>query len=116
MDDAWSSIKDAKKPALHVMAPVSPIQMEYICNKKASAVLEMITELVSACKARCGQVEFSAVDATRAEEDFLRQAIGAALSAGATQITVCDSAGALTANEFADFIARLRREIPRLQA
>lgn len=114
VEDAWNSIRDARSPSLHVMVPVSPIQMEYVCNKKADAVLEMIGELVTACKARCAQVEFSAVDATRAEDDFLCRAIETAIGAGATQITLCDSAGEVTANEFAGFLTGLCKSVPEL--
>ena len=114
VEDTWNSIKDAKNPALHVMMPVSSVQMEYICGMKAPAVLETVTELVSACREKCEKVEFSAVDATRAEPDFLRKAIKTAIEAGASQITVCDNAGAYTSKEFSEFISSLRSDIPAL--
>ncbi|MBR0464106.1 MAG: hypothetical protein IJJ23_06940, partial [Clostridia bacterium] len=91
--EAWDSIKAAKRPVLHVMLPVSAVQMEYMCHKKAPAMLKHIETLVSACKALCSEVEFSALDATRAESNFLTEAIRTALRCGATRITYCDLAG-----------------------
>ena len=47
VEQAWESVKGAKKPVLHVMAPVSAIQMEYQCHKKAPAMLELVRTLVA---------------------------------------------------------------------
>ncbi len=90
---AWEAVKGAKHPRLQVIVPTSPVQMEYGCHKKPPMVLEMIAALVTACRARCAEVEFVADDATRAEPAFLRQAIAAAAAAGASVITLCDAAG-----------------------
>ena len=73
--EAWECIKDAKKPCLQVELPVSTIQMEYAYHVKQAKMLEKIGEMVSAAKELCGDVEFSALDATRADEDFLLAAI-----------------------------------------
>lgn len=36
----WNALKEAKKPRLQVVAPVSSVQMEYLYNKKPMAMLE----------------------------------------------------------------------------
>ena len=68
---AWDCIKDAKKPRLQVELPVSTIQMEYTYHVKQAKMLEKIAALIKEAKALCDDVEFSALDATRADEDFL---------------------------------------------
>ncbi len=110
----WEALKKAKKPTLKVSVPTSTVQMEYVCHKKPSKVLDLITELVTECKKYCNYVEFEALDATRAEYDFLVKAINGAMEAGANKITVCDTAGTTMPSEFGAFIRKLVADIPEL--
>ncbi len=112
---AYECIKDAKKPRLNVRIPVSPVQMEYLCHKKPAAVIELISKLVKKAKELCADVEFTAVDATRCEKEFLFEAIKAAVSAGANVITVCDTAGTMFADEFAEFISQIYEAVPEVK-
>ena len=93
---AWDCIKDAKAPRLQIELPISTIQMEYMYHVKQSVMLEKISELIVAAKALCADVEFSALDATRADEDFLIASAKKAEELGATVITLCDNAGTST--------------------
>ena len=111
---AWESVKTARRPVLHVMLPLSTVQMEYMCHKKAPAMLKTIEELVSASRALCDVVEFSALDATRAEPEFLAEAIGTALRCGATRVTYCDLAGLMMPSEFSAFIDSQFEAVPQL--
>ncbi|MBE6590808.1 MAG: hypothetical protein E7646_02065 [Ruminococcaceae bacterium] len=104
VEQAWEAIKKARYPRLHVMIPTSTVQMEYIAHKKPAAVLDLITELVSKAKSLCSDVEFSAMDATRSEKDFLVKAVKAAVDAGATTVTLCDSVGTMLPGEVSAFI------------
>ena len=113
---AYEIIKNAKKPRLQVNVPMSTVQMEYICHKKPSMVLEMISDVVSTAKSLCSQVDFVAGDATRSEPDFLAKAVKAAIEAGATTVTLCDTAGETTTDEFVDFISSLKNNVPELSS
>jgi len=95
----WNALKYACKPRLQVSVPVSTVQMEYLCHKKPSAVLDLITVFVSKCRALCPEVEFIAEDSGRSEADFLLQAVQAATEAGASVVTICDTAGSLFPEE-----------------
>ncbi len=114
VDYAYEALKVCSSFSLSVTAPCSPMQMEYICHCKEKALLEKISATVSRASQLCKAVEFCAGDATRAESDFLVKAIKAAISAGATAITVCDSAGNMLPAEFADFIEDIKAQIPEL--
>lgn len=103
-EEAWNAVKNAHKARLQVCVPVSPVQMEYFCHKKSTAVLDMISELVEKCASLCADVEFVAEDATRSEPEFLFAAIEKAVAAGANAVTLCDSAGTMFADEFATFV------------
>ena len=114
VEQTWESIKGARCPALHIMAPVSPVQMEYMCHKKGPAILELVKALVAKARYYTERVEFSALDATRAESAFLYEVLTAAVEAGAGRVTLCDSAGIMTAFECAGFVRDALEKVPAL--
>ena len=105
---AWEAVKGAPKARLHVIIPVSPVKMEYDHGMKPDAILKAISETVSECARLCADVEFSADDATRAQPDFLREALETAIAVGARTVTLCDTAGILMPNEYEAFIGGIR--------
>ena len=115
VEKTWAALSGAKHPRLQVTAPVSPVQIEYLYHKKPDAMLEAIKNTVAACKRLCSDVEFVANDATRSEESFLCEAVRAAIAAGATTVTLCDTAGTMLPAEFAEFIEKQYSEIPELK-
>ena len=115
IDRVWSALELAKNPRLQVGAAVSSVQMEYVYHKKPDAMLAAIKETVAACRTLCADVEFVADDASRSDSAFLAKAIDAAIEAGAATVTVCDSAGTMLPEEFADFIGTLYETVPALK-
>ena len=111
----WNALQTAKHPRLQICAPVSSVQMEYLFHKKPEAMLSAIESTVSACKALCADVEFIADDATRSEAAFLSKALQTAISAGATTVTLCDTAGTMLPTEFAAFIQAQYINVPALE-
>ena len=114
VQQTWNALKEAKRPRLQVCAPVSPVQMEYLFHKKPDAMLSAIRQITEECCQCCADVEFVADDATRSDPAFLYSAIGAAIEAGATTVTVCDTAGAMLPNEFTAFLRELYANVPKL--
>ena len=110
----WEGVRGAKQPGLNLLAPLSPALMEYNCHKKAPAMLEAVAQQVKVARSLCENVEFTAVDATRAEEDWLCQVVAAAIEAGANRVTLCDTAGVLLPDEFGAFVARVLAGTPAL--
>lgn len=111
---AYNAVKDAKNARLNVKLPVSVVQMEYLYKKKPAAMLEMIKAMVEEAASYLNDVEFTALDATRAEEGFLIQAIDAAVQAGAKTVTVSDDAGEMLPDEFGAFIKNIYVSVPEL--
>ena len=108
---AWECIKDAKKPRLQIELPVSTIQMEYTYHIKQAKMLEKITALIKEAKTYCGDVEFSALDATRADEDFLLSAVKEAEACGASMVTICDDAGVSTPDDIAALVSKVKAAV-----
>ena len=107
VNDAITSLSNAKNAQIRIELPVSPVGMEYTCHKKPDKILAYIENCVKAAKSAVSNVEFCAIDATRAEEDFLKAAIDTAISAGATSISVCDSAANMLPDDFAAFAKKI---------
>lgn len=111
VNTAWECVKEAKNPRLQVELPISTIQMEYTYHVKQAKMLEKISELVKAAKILSKDVEFSATDATRADEDFLIEAVKEAEASGATLITICDNAGISTPEQIAALTKTVKRAV-----
>lgn len=103
IENAASALSTANKPAIRIELPTSTVGMEYTCHKKAPKMLEWIEKTVALAKEKCREVEFSAVDATRAEPEFLKNAIETAVKSGATSVSVCDTADGMMPDQFAEF-------------
>lgn len=112
----YNSIKSASKPRLSVALPVSPVGMEYTCHKKAPKMVELIKALVEKAVSLCDDVEFVALDATRAEADVLAATIKTAIEAGAKTITICDNEAAMLPDAFVSFIEETIKAIPELES
>ena len=110
----WKSLAEAKSARLQVEASVSPAQIEYIYRKKAAAMAQSIVDTIKMCAEKTQNVEFVAIDAGRSDMDYLEDVIAQAIEAGATTVTVCDTAGKMLPGEFAQFIRDLYQAVPAL--
>lgn len=108
VNQAWECISSASKPVLQIVLPLSTVQMEYSFHIKAAKMMPIIEKLVKASKEKCENVEFIALDATRAEEKVLFEAINIAVTNGATAVTLCDDAGTMFPVEFAAFVKKVK--------
>ena len=89
---AAEALSATKHGRIRIALPLSPVGMEYTAHKKPQKMIEWIREIVGQAKAAVSDVEFEAVDATRAEEAFLVDAVKAAVEAGAGSVTLSDTA------------------------
>ena len=115
VQEVWAALKGAAHPRLQVAAPVSSVQMEYLSHKKPGAMASAVEDTIRACRECTGEVEFVAGDATRSDFAFLCGIVTSAIEAGAEIITLCDTAGTMLPEEFADFLGKLREAVPALE-
>ena len=104
---AAQALANARNPRIRIELSTSPVGMEYIYHKKPAKMIAWIAEVIGLAKEKCADVEFCALDATRAEESFLKEALDAAVKAGACHISVCDNAGSLLPDDFAAFAEQI---------
>ena len=114
-DRAWAAIGAAARPRLHVIAPTSIVQMEYSVGMKPDKLLQTVKDQVAYCRSLCPDVEFSAEDATRSDMEFLFEVLAAAVDAGASTVTLCDSASVMLPGEFGDFVGEIMERVPQLE-
>ncbi len=77
-------------------------------------VVELTKEMVALCVSLCpADVEFSAMDATRSDVDFLARSAGRRRQAGATTINVPDTVGYTLPTEYAALMDQLYEKDPR---
>ena len=74
----------------------------------------MAVAAVKRAKSYTEDVEFSAMDATRSDRDYLCQILGASIEAGATTLNVPDTVGYTIPDEFADLIRYVKRHVANI--
>ena len=107
VEQVFEPIKGAKNSRICIAMPVSTTQMEYFYHAKAPKMLEKIAQAVEKAK-EFAQVEFVAIDASRAEEGFVEQCAKTAFEKGASIVTLCDDAGIYSQMNLQPLLKRLR--------
>jgi 2-isopropylmalate synthase len=110
----WDAIKDAERPRIHTFVSTSDIHLKHQMRVGRPEVVTMTREMVELCVSLCSDVEFSAMDATRSDVDFLAEVLASAIAAGATTINVPDTVGFALPTEYAALIDRLYDRVPGL--
>ncbi len=93
IDTAWESIKHGTEPRIHVFINSSDIQMAHQLGKDREQVLTQAEAMVKHAAKYTSNVEFSPMDATRADPRFIFQIVERCIDAGATTINIPDSVG-----------------------
>ncbi|MDD5748540.1 MAG: 2-isopropylmalate synthase [Actinomycetota bacterium] len=104
IDSAWDAIKDAKSPLIHTFLSTSDIHLEYQLKKSREEIIEMTSDSVKRAKGYCKDVEFSPMDATRSEPEFLFRVLEVAIQNGATVLNIPDTVGYAVPEDFAELI------------
>lgn len=108
VDEAWECVKDAASPCLQVIVPTSTVQMEYLYHMKDAQMSRKVADLVAYARTKCAQVEFVAMDASRADIDFLVNICKTAEESGATAVTLSDDAGVMSPRAFGDMVSDVK--------
>src|SRR5947208_7568181 len=91
IDAAWNAIKDSERPRIHTFISTSDIHITHQLQTTRDDVKGQARAAVAQAKSYCEDVEFSPMDATRADLEFTAEVIQIALDEGATTINVPDT-------------------------
>jgi len=114
IDSAWQAVKGAKRPRIHVFLSASDIHLMYQLKKSREQVLETARNMIARAKKYTDDIEFSPMDASRTEPEYLYQIVGAVIDAGATTINIPDTVGYAIPNEFGNLIEGIFQHVPNV--
>jgi 2-isopropylmalate synthase len=112
IDVCADAIKPAKQGRIHTFIGTSPLHRRYQMGIDEAEVLSRVTASVTRARGYTDNVEWSAMDATRTEHDFLCACVEAAIKAGATTVNIPDTVGYATPDEFAALIRMIVERVP----
>ncbi len=112
IDRAGEALKHARRPRIHTFIGTSPLHRDYQLQLSKDAVYDRVVSSVTRARNLTDDVEWSAMDATRTEHDYLCRVVEAAIKAGATTINIPDTVGYATPEEYFDLIRMLIERVP----
>jgi len=104
IDSAWEAVKGAARPRLHVFLSSSDVHLMYQIKKSREQVLEMAREMVLRAKKYTSDIEFSPMDASRTEPEYVYRLVETVIAAGASTVNIPDTVGYAVPNEFGSLI------------
>lgn len=114
IDRAWEAVKEAADPRIHVFVSASDIHIMHQLKKSRTEILEMARSAVLRTKKYLGNVEFSPMDASRAEPEYIYQILEAVINAGATTVNIPDTVGYAMPGEFGALIKGILENVPNI--
>lgn len=114
IDRCWEAVQGAEDPRIHTFLSTSDIHLQHQFRLTREEALEVARAMVSRAKAYTSNIEFSPMDATRSDLDFLCQMVTATIEAGATTVNIPDTVGYTTPTEFKALIAALFERVPNI--
>ena len=114
IEAASSALKLANKPRIHTFISTSDLHLKYQFKITPDEALVAIKSSVQSARNLCDDVEWSAMDATRSNIDFLARAVEIAINAGASTINIPDTVGYTTPQEYGELIKILKNKVPNI--
>ena len=111
IDRCAEAVQHASQPRIHTFIGTSPLHRA-IPNLNKNEMADRIYETVTHARNLCDNVQWSPMDATRTEYDYLCRVIEIAIKAGASTINIPDTVGYTAPRESAELIAKLIKDIP----
>ena len=114
IDRAWEAVKEAEHPRIHVFLSASEIHRVYQLKKSREEILQMSRDMVARAKKYTDDIEFSPMDASRAEPAYIHQILEAAIDAGANTVNIPDTVGYAIPDEFGSLIEGIFQKVPNI--
>ncbi len=111
IDRCWEAVKHARSPRIHTFIGTSPLHRA-IPNLSMDEMAQVIHDTVTQARNLCDNVQWSPMDATRTEHDYLCRVVEIAIKAGATTINIPDTVGYTAPAESAALIRMLLERVP----
>ena len=114
VDACWEGVRRAETPRIHVFISSSDIHVAHQLRKNKEDVMEMARAAVARAKGYCPDVEFSPMDATRSDPEFVYRLLQVAIEEGATTVNIPDTVGYAVPGEFEAFVRSVFERVPNI--
>ena len=114
IDGAWESVKEAEHPRIHVFLSASDIHLLYQLKKSREEILETSRDMVAWAKKYTDDIEFSPMDASRTEPEYICQIVEAVIGAGANTVNIPDTVGYAIPDEYGGLIERIFEDVSNI--
>src|ERR1700744_3432241 len=115
IEAAYNAVKDAERPRIHTFISTSDIHIRHQLQSTREDVKGQARAAVAHAKQYTDDVEFSPMDATRADLDYTAEVCQIAIDEGATTINIPDTVGYTMPHEYMGFMSRLYAAVPDLR-
>src|SRR5438874_3219929 len=115
IDSAWGAIKSSPWPRIHTFISTSDIHIEHQLQTTRDDVKGQAKAAVALAKSYCDDVEFSPMDATRADIEYTAEVCAIAVAEGANVINIPDTVGYTTPEEYTAYFRKLYELVPELK-
>ncbi len=109
---AGEAVRHAERGRIHTFVSTSAIHLAHQMRKTQDEVIEIILKTVAQARDLVEDVEWSAMDATRTDIDYLCRCVEAAIRSGATTINLPDTVGYATPLEYGAMFRQVRERVP----
>jgi len=114
VDQAWDAVKEARMPGIHIFLSTSDIHLRYQMRKKRQEIIEIALKAIRRARTYTPEIEFSAMDATRTDPEFLCRIFQAAIDEGARTVNIADTVGYALTYEFSELVRTIRKGVPNI--
>ncbi len=114
VDQSWEAVKGAEHPCIHVVLSSSDIHLFYQLKRSREEIVEMSCSTVARAREYCDNVEFSAMDASRTEPEYIYKILEAVINAGATTVNIPDTVGYAMPEQFGTLIDGVFQNVPNI--
>ncbi|MBV9595745.1 MAG: 2-isopropylmalate synthase [Chloroflexi bacterium] len=111
IDQCWEAIQDAERPRIHTFLPTADMHLEGLPREQAKA---RAVAMVARARSYTSDVEFSPMDATRSDWQYVAEVFESVIDVGATTVNIPDTLGFAQPEEMAAMVSYLREHVANI--
>jgi 2-isopropylmalate synthase len=115
IDRAWEAVKGAAHPRIHIFLSSSDIHLIHQLKKSRDEIFQSAVNSVKRAKKYTDDIEFSPMDASRTDPQYLYQITEAVIDAGATTVNIPDTVGYAIPQEWGKRMEGLFKNVPNIK-
>lgn len=114
IDAAGKALEGVANARIHTFLSSSDVHLMHQMRKDRESIMDMAVHAVERAKNYVDDVEFSPMDASRTEPEYLYTMLEAVIRAGATTVNIPDTVGYSTPEEFGALIRGIKENVPNI--